>query len=96
MPPLEKNIKHDILVVIDRISIPETKEEIAELKERLANSVEIALKQSDGILIAREFDTNKDKLFSERFACPVSGFCIEKIEPRLFSFNAPMGACKDC
>ena len=96
VPPLEKNIKHDILVVIDRISIPETKEEIAELKERLANSVEIALKQSDGILIAREFDTNKDKLFSERFACPVSGFCIEKIEPRLFSFNAPMGACKDC
>lgn len=100
-PNLSKQNKHDISVVVDRISIPEisndeTNNEIAELQQRLANSVEIGLKNADGILIVRDFETNEEKLFSEKFACPVSGFCIDEIEPRLFSFNSPKGACKKC
>lgn len=96
VPALSKTIKHDISVVVDRISIPSEESEIEELKQRLANSVAIALKQSDGLLITRDFETNEEKIFSEHLACPVSGFCIEKIEPRLFSFNSPKGACKSC
>ncbi len=96
VPPLSKNVKHTILVVVDRISIPSDEEGKNDLKSRLANSVEIALRQSNGIVIARDFETNEDKLFSEHFSCPVSGFCLEKIEPKLFSFNGPLGACKAC
>ncbi|MDR3031039.1 MAG: excinuclease ABC subunit UvrA [Holosporales bacterium] len=96
VPSLSKNIKHNISIVIDRISIPEDESDIAELKQRLANSVDIALKQAKGLIIVKDFDTGAEKIFSENFACPVSGFCIEKIEPRLFSFNSPKGACKSC
>lgn len=96
VPTLTKTIKHSISVVVDRISIPSTSEEIEELKQRLANSVSIGLKQSNGLLILKDFETNEERIFSENFACPVSGFCIEKIEPRLFSFNSPKGACKAC
>lgn len=96
VPTLTKTIKHTISVVVDRISIPSTSEEIEELKQRLANSVSIGLKQSNGLLILKDFETNEERIFSENFACPVSGFCIEKIEPRLFSFNSPKGACKAC
>lgn len=96
VPTLSKNIKHDISVVVDRISIPSEESEIEELKQRLANSVSIGLKQSNGLLITKDFETNEERIFSENFACPVSGFCIEKIEPRLFSFNSPKGACKSC
>ncbi|MBR1479988.1 MAG: excinuclease ABC subunit UvrA [Alphaproteobacteria bacterium] len=96
LPELAKTIKHDISIVVDRISIPSDTAELAELKHRLADSVSIALKQSGGLLITKDFETNKERIFSEHFACPVSGFCIEKIEPRLFSFNSPKGACKSC
>ncbi|MDR3224643.1 MAG: excinuclease ABC subunit UvrA [Holosporales bacterium] len=95
-PTLQKTIKHDVSIVVDRISIPTGDDEIKELKQRLANSVEIALKHSSGLVIVKDFDTEEEYLFSENFACPVSGFCIEKIEPRLFSFNSPKGACKAC
>ncbi|MDR1390905.1 MAG: excinuclease ABC subunit UvrA [Holosporales bacterium] len=96
VPNLSKTIKHTISVVVDRISIPLEEFEIEEFKRRLAESISIALKQSDGLLITRDFETNEEIVFSENFACPVSGFCIEKMEPRLFSFNSPKGACKAC
>jgi excinuclease ABC subunit A len=96
VPHLSKNVKHNISVVVDRISLSSDEVDIDDLKHRLANSVDIALKQSNGLLIVKHFDTNEEKVFSENFACPVSGFCIEKIERRLFSFNSPKGACKAC
>ncbi|MDR0942575.1 MAG: excinuclease ABC subunit UvrA [Holosporales bacterium] len=96
VPPLLKNIRHDVSVVVDRIAIPSDEKELEELKRRLANSVSIALKYSRGLAIVKEADTNAERIFSENLACPVSGFCIEKIEPRLFSFNSSKGACKAC
>lgn len=96
VPSLVKTVKHDISIVVDRISIPSDSGELDELRQRLANSVSIGLKQSDGLLISKDFETGDERIFSEHFACPVSGFCIEKIEPRLFSFNSPKGACKAC
>ncbi len=90
LPQLNKNIKHDIEVVVDRIIIKEN------IEERLAQSVETALKLSDGIILLENMENNKRELFSSKFACPVSGFTIEEIEPRLFSFNNPYGACPHC
>lgn len=90
VPNLNKNQKHDIEVVIDRLII---KEGIA---ERLAQSFETALKLSDGIVYAEETNSKERTVFSSKFACPVSGFTIEEIEPRLFSFNNPFGACPHC
>lgn len=90
VPALNKNQKHDIEVVVDRIAV---KDGIA---ERLAQSFETALKLSDGLVFA-ENNTSKERItFSSKFACPVSGFTIEEIEPRLFSFNNPYGACPHC
>ena len=90
VPPLNKNQKHDIEVVVDRIAV---KEGIA---ERLAQSFETALKLSDGLVFV-ENNTSKERItFSSKFACPISGFTIEEIEPRLFSFNNPYGACPHC
>ena len=89
-PELNKNQKHDIEVVIDRIVV---KEGIA---ERLAQSFETALKLSDGLVFAENNETHERTTFSSKFACPVSGFTIEEIEPRLFSFNNPYGACPHC
>ena len=86
VPALNKNQKHDIEVVVDRIIV---KPEIA---ERLAQSVETALKLSDGLLFVEDVSSKERKIFSSKFACPVSGFTIEEIEPRLFSFNNPYGA----
>lgn len=96
VPPLSKTIKHDISIVIDRISIPQNNDEIEVLKRRLADSVSIGLKRAEGLLITKEFETSEEKIYSEHFACPISGFCIEKIEPRLFSFNSTKGACPSC
>lgn len=96
VPALSKTIKHDISIVIDRISIPQNNDEIGDLKRRLADSVSIGLKHAEGLLITKEFETGEEKIYSEHFACPVSGFCIEKIEPRLFSFNSAKGACPSC
>ena len=89
-PNLNKNQKHDIEVVVDRIIV---KDGIA---ERLAQSFETALKLSDGLVFAENATTNERTTFSSKFACPVSGFSIEEIEPRLFSFNNPYGACPHC
>lgn len=90
VPTLNKNQKHDIEVVVDRIIV---KPEIA---ERLAQSFETAIKLGDGLAFTEEVTTAKRTTFSSKFACPVSGFTIEEIEPRLFSFNNPYGACPHC
>ncbi len=95
-PELKKNLRHDIEVVVDRLVIR------PDIGARLADSLETALKLADGLAIAEfadERDENGDPkriIFSERFACPVSGFTIDEIEPRLFSFNNPFGACPVC
>ena len=89
-PELNKNQKHNIEVVIDRIIV---KEGIA---ERLSQSFETALKLSDGLVFVEDTTTGAQTTFSSKFACPVSGFTIEEIEPRLFSFNNPYGACPHC
>ncbi|HRK25553.1 MAG TPA: excinuclease ABC subunit UvrA, partial [Beijerinckiaceae bacterium] len=95
-PSLDKNIKHDIEVVVDRIAIR------PDLGSRLADSVETALELADGIAIFEWADETDESgqprrlTFSSRFACPVSGFTIPEIEPRLFSFNNPFGACPTC
>jgi excinuclease ABC subunit A len=95
-PTLDKKLKHDIDVVVDRVVVK------ADLRVRLSDSVEQALRLADGLATAEwatidEGETEpKRLLFSERFACPVSGFTITEIEPRLFSFNNPFGACPAC
>ncbi|MCC0058203.1 MAG: excinuclease ABC subunit UvrA [Hyphomicrobiaceae bacterium] len=94
-PKLDKKLKHDIDVVVDRVVVR------PDMSARLADSLETALGLSDGIAIA-EFADKPEKgqperlIFSAKFACPVSGFTIEEIEPRLFSFNNPYGACPEC
>ena len=90
MHALNKNQKHDIEVVVDRIIV---KEGIA---ERLSQSFETALKLSDGLVFVSDMTSKEQITFSSKFACPVSGFTIEEIEPRLFSFNNPYGACPHC
>lgn len=90
VPNLDKNKKHNIEVVIDRLIIKEG------ITERLTQSVETALKISEGLLYAENMSDKKRAVFSSKFACPVSGFTIEEIEPRLFSFNNPQGACPHC
>ncbi len=90
VPPLDKKRKHDIDVVVDRILVK------PELGNRLADSVETALKISDGLLYVVNMQTEASETFSAKFACPVSGFTIDSIEPRLFSFNSPHGACPAC
>lgn len=90
-PDLEKKFKHDIDVVVDRVVVREG------LEARLAESIETALRLADGLAVAEKADdTSERMLFSEKFACPVSGFTISEIEPRLFSFNSPHGACPVC
>jgi len=90
IPELSKNFKHSISVIIDRI-IPST-----ENRDRLANSVEISLKDSEGSIEVYDMENNEITNLSNKFMCPVSGFSIDEIEPRLFSFNNPYGACKKC
>ena len=90
VPSLDKQVKHDIYVVVDRLVVKK------DLGNRLADSVETALKISDGLVIAEKADDKEEHIFSSKFACPVSGFTIAEIEPRLFSFNNPFGACPAC
>ncbi|MEK9598246.1 MAG: excinuclease ABC subunit UvrA [Alphaproteobacteria bacterium] len=92
-PSLDKKKKHDIEIVIDRIVL---KGDVDTLATRLADSLEIALSLSDGIAYVQDVATDKQTVFSAKFACPVSGFTIDEIEPRLFSFNNPFGACPSC
>jgi excinuclease ABC subunit A len=89
-PSLDKKYKHDIDVVVDRIVVR------SDLGNRLADSIETALNLAEGLAVAENADNGERTVFSARFACPVSGFTIEEIEPRLFSFNAPQGACPAC
>ena len=89
-PALNKKLKHDIDVVVDRVVVREGAE------ARLADSLEIALEFADGIAVAEKADGGESTTFSAKFACPVSGFSISEIEPRLFSFNNPFGACPSC
>lgn len=100
VPALDKNKKHNIEIVVDRVVVADN------LGNRLADSVETSLKLSDGLLMVEvvslpsgsktEYQTGQILTFSEKFSCPVSGFTITEIEPRLFSFNSPFGACKTC
>ena len=91
-PSLDKKFRHDIDVVVDRIIVK------SGIENRLADSFRTALDLADGIAIFETIDDKKNSrmTFSEKFACPVSGFTIPEIEPRLFSFNAPYGACPNC
>jgi excinuclease ABC subunit A len=95
-PALDKKLKHDIDVVVDRIVVR------PDMATRLADSFETALKLADGIAVIEFADSKTEGgeplrlLFSEKFACPVSGFTISEVEPRLFSFNNPFGACPAC
>jgi excinuclease ABC subunit A len=90
LPKLKKTEKHDIDVVIDRLKTR------AEFKQRLAESFEAAMRLADGRAIALEMDSAKEHLFSSKFACPVCSWSLSELEPRLFSFNSPVGACQSC
>lgn len=100
IPALDKNAKHDIEVVVDRVEIGD------DLGNRLADSVETAIKLSNGLLyleiaqLPADHDSNLTEgqimVFSEKFACPITGFTLTEIEPRIFSFNSPYGACPSC
>ena len=89
-PELDKNKKHSISVVIDRLVIKEG------VGTRLSQAIEKSLALADGLVVVKNHDTGDEKLFSEKFSCPVSGFTIKDLEPSLFSFNNPQGACPVC
>ena len=93
---LDKNKKHNIFVIVDRLQMPPLDSDTEEFRSRLYSSFEGSLRLVPGAVLVRRLDTNEDTLYSQSYACPVSGFTVPKIEPRLFSFNAPMGACQNC
>lgn len=93
---LDKNKKHNIFVIVDRLQMPSLDSDTEEFRSRLYSSFEGSLRLVPGAVLVRRLDTNEDTLYSQSYACPVSGFTVPKIEPRLFSFNAPMGACQNC
>lgn len=90
LPQLAKTTKHSVDVVVDRLKVRE------DMKQRIAESFETALRLADGKAIALEMDTDKEHLFSAKFSCPVCDYSLVELEPRLFSFNNPMGACPKC
>ena len=90
LPKLAKSQKHTIDVVVDRLKVRE------DMRQRLAESFETALRHAEGRAIALEMDSNTEHLFSAKFACPVCSYALQELEPRLFSFNNPMGACPKC
>jgi excinuclease ABC subunit A len=96
LPKLDRNRKHTVEIVIDRVKIERDAARAAGLKQRLAESFETALRHADGRAVAAEVDTGAEHLFSARFACPICSYSIPELEPRLFSFNNPMGACPRC
>ena len=89
-PKLQKSRKHTIEVVVDRLKVN------IEAKQRLAESLETALRHSDGRALAVEMDSGTEHIFSAKFSCPVCSYSLPEMEPRLFSFNNPMGACPKC
>ena len=107
-PALDKNKKHNIFVIVDRLTLPQSDNKSLDKKSsklsdeceafvsRLSASLESSLRLVPGSVLVRRLDKNEDILYSTEFACPVSGFTVPKIEPRLFSFNAPLGACSSC
>ena len=90
LPQLAKTTKHNVDVVVDRIKVK------ADMKQRIAESFETALRLAEGKAIAVEMDSEKEHLFSAKFSCPVCDYSLAELEPRLFSFNNPMGACPKC
>ena len=90
VPKLSKTKKHTVEIVIDRVKVR------ADVKQRLAESFETALRHADGRALAVEMDGGQEHLFSARFACPICSYSLPELEPRLFSFNNPMGACPRC
>ena len=90
VPALKKTHKHSIDVVVDRLKVT------PEIKQRLAESFETALRLAESRAVALEIDSGKEHLFSAKFSCPACGYSIAELEPRLFSFNSPMGACPAC
>lgn len=91
LPEIEKNKNHNIEVVVDRFKVRE------DIKQRLAESFETAITLSEGIALVAELDgEQKEHLFSSRFACPICDYSLNELEPRLFSFNNPVGACSSC
>ena len=99
VPTLDKNKKHNIFVIVDRLAMPAADangDAVDEFRSRMYASFEGSLRLVPGSVLVRRLDTNEDILYSQNYACPVSGFTVPKIEPRLFSFNAPLGACPAC
>ena len=90
VPKLAKTQKHTVDVVVDRLKVRD------DMRQRLAESFETALRHAEGRAIALEMDSNAEHLFSAKFACPVCSYALQELEPRLFSFNNPMGACPKC
>ncbi len=90
VPKLAKNSKHTVEVVVDRLRVR------PDMKQRLAESYETALRNGDGRAIAVEMDSGREHLFSAKFACPICNYSLSELEPRLFSFNNPLGACPRC
>ncbi len=90
LPSLQKNMKHTVEIVVDRLKVN------VEARQRLAESFETALRHSEGRALAVEMDTGLEHLFSAKFACPICNYSLHELEPRLFSFNNPMGACPKC
>ncbi|MBL80126.1 MAG: excinuclease ABC subunit A [Nitrosomonadaceae bacterium] len=90
LPRLKKTKKHTIEIVVDRLRVS------SDSKQRIAESFETALRHSDGKALAVEIDSGYEHLFSAKFSCPICSYSLAELEPRLFSFNNPMGACKEC
>ena len=90
LPALQKNIKHTVEIVVDRLKVNQ------DSRQRMAESFETALRHADGRALAVEMDTGREHLFSAKFACPICNYSLPELEPRLFSFNNPMGACPKC
>jgi excinuclease ABC subunit A len=90
LPKLKKTEKHTIDVVIDRVKVK------IDIKQRLAESFETSLRLAEGRAIALDMDSGREQVFSNKFACPICGYSLQELEPRLFSFNNPMGACPEC
>ncbi len=90
LPALQKTKKHTVEIVVDRLKVN------AESKQRLAESFETALRHAEGRAVAVEMDNDKEHMFSAKFSCPICDYSLPELEPRLFSFNNPMGACPKC